>query len=203
MHETMAAFVLQEHLGPQSFTPPLGPPGDARTLDARNQPLRTRDGWISVTANTDAQAAAFLTVAGRADALADPRFATVADRIRNVGAWFDLRSTALLKRDTGEWLLALRAADVPAMPCHSLESLLEDPHLAAVDLLQPGVHPSEGVVRTIRPTVLRDGAAAAPGAPAWPLGWDTEAVLREAGLTRPEIGALVASGAAHLSGAAA
>lgn len=197
MHETMAAFVLQEHLGRQSFTPPLGPAGDSRTLDPGNQPLRTADGWISVTANTDAQVAAFLAAAGRADALADPRFATVADRVCNVGAWFALRNAALLAHGTAHWLQAFAAADVPAMPCHSLDSLLDDPHLHAVGLLSPGTHPTEGAVRRIRPTVLRDGVADAPGDPAAPQGWDTTAVLAEAGLTADEIGALIASGAAH------
>jgi crotonobetainyl-CoA:carnitine CoA-transferase CaiB-like acyl-CoA transferase len=197
MHETMAAFVLQEHLGRQSFTPPLGPPGDSRTLDPGNQPLQTADGWISVTANTDAQVAAFLTAAGRADVLGDPRFATVADRVRNVGAWFALRNSALLTHGTAHWLQAFAAADVPAMPCHSLGSLLDDPHLRAVGLLSPGVHPTEGMIRRIRPTVLRDGVADVPGDPAVPRGWDTAAVLAEAGLTADEISALFASGAAH------
>jgi len=203
MHETMAAFVLQEHLGRQSFTPPLGPAGDSRTLDPGNQPLPTADGWISVTANTDAQVAAFLTAAGRANVLADPRFASVADRVRNVREWFALRNTALLGRPTAHWLETFAAADVPAMPCHSLDSLLDDPHLDAVGLLTPGRHPTEGAVRRIRPTVLRDGVADAPGNPAPPTGWDTRAVLAEAGLTNDEITALAASGAAHLHGDAA
>lgn len=197
MHETMAAFVLQEHLGPQSFVPPLGPPGDARTLDAGNRPLRTADGWISVTANTDGQVAAFLRAVGRADALHDSRFRTVAGRVQHAGAWFALRNAALLGQSTASWLEALAAADVPAMPCHTLDTLLDDPHLAAVGLLASATHPTEGDIRTIRPTVLHDGTPAEPGAPAGPTGWDTTAVLAEAGLTAAEIEGLLAAGAAY------
>lgn len=196
MHETIAAFVLQEHMGPQSFEPPLGPAGDARTLDPGNAPIQTADGWISVTANTDAQVAAFLRAAGRADALTDPRFRSLADRMRNVEAWFALRNGALLDQTTAHWLQALAAADVPAMPCHSLETLLHDPHLKAVGLVAPDMHPTLGTVRAIRPTVLRDGVAAAPGPPAGPVGWDTAEVLAEAGMNRTEIAALLATGAA-------
>ena len=67
MHETMAAFVLQEHLGPATFDPPLGPPGDRRVLDPNARPIATQDGWIAITANTDAQAKVFLKAVGRAD----------------------------------------------------------------------------------------------------------------------------------------
>jgi crotonobetainyl-CoA:carnitine CoA-transferase CaiB-like acyl-CoA transferase len=197
MHETMAALVLQEHLGQQSFAPPLGPPGDLRTLDPGNAPLPTADGWISVTANTDAQVASYLRAVGRADKLDDPAIATVAGRAANVQAWYKFRAECLLGRTTAEWLVILRAADVPAMPCHTLATLLEDPHLTAVGLLGRDTHPTEGAIRTIRSTVLRDGALPAPGAPAQPIGWDTRAVLGELGIEAEAIEGLFASGAAH------
>jgi crotonobetainyl-CoA:carnitine CoA-transferase CaiB-like acyl-CoA transferase len=44
MFETMAAFVLQEHLAQQSFHPPVGPAGDQRLLTPHNRPLQTKDG---------------------------------------------------------------------------------------------------------------------------------------------------------------
>ena len=196
MHETMAAFVLQEHMGRQSFDPPLGPPGDSRTLHPGNAPIATSDGWISVTANTDNQVAAFLRAAGREEALADPRFASVTDRMANVEAWFALRNGALRGNTSAYWLRTLAAADVPAMPCHSLESLMTDPHLQAAALLGQHDHPTLGPVRTIRPTVLRDGQAGHCGTPAAPIGWDTVAVLSEAGFAAAEIAAMVATGAA-------
>lgn len=196
MHETMAAFVLAEHLGGQSFDPPLSPPGDARLLDPGNRPLPTSDGWISVAANTDAQASAFFRAAGRPDLVADPRFGSVAARLRNVRELFAMRAEALQGRTTAEWLAVLDAADVPAMPCHTLDTLLDDPHLRDTGLFVPQQHPTEGAIRSLRPTVLHDGAASAPGRPAVPIGYDTEAVLAEAGLPAADIAALLASGAA-------
>jgi crotonobetainyl-CoA:carnitine CoA-transferase CaiB-like acyl-CoA transferase len=86
---------------------------------------------------------------------------------------------------------------VPAMPCHTLETLVDDPHLTAVGLVGRDSHPTEGDIRTIRPTILRDGATADPGDPAQPIGWDTRAVLGELGLAPAAIDALFASGATH------
>jgi len=192
MHETMAAFVLQEHLGRRTFDPPLGPPGDQRLLEPGNRPLPTADGWISLTSNTDAQTHALLRIVGRPELIEDPRFRSVADRVRNSADWFAFRETALLGKTTAEWLEAFAAADVPAMPAHSLETLIDDPHLAAVGLLQPEVHPSEGKVHVIRDTVLVDGAPPPLRPPAQRMGQDSEAVLREAGLDDVEIAAALA-----------
>jgi crotonobetainyl-CoA:carnitine CoA-transferase CaiB-like acyl-CoA transferase len=202
MQETMAAFVLKEHLGPASFSPPLGPPGDARILEPNNQLIETADGWMTVTANTDAQVRGFLAAIGRPALIEDSRFCSVSARFRNVAEWMALRRTALKDRPTAYWVAAFAEADVPAAPCHTLEALIEDPHLLAVDLLRDERHDLEGPIRTIRPTILEDGVPANPGAPARPIGADTRAVLGEAGYSEAEIDALIASGAARASSAA-
>ncbi len=196
MHETMAAFVLTEHLGPASFDPPQGPSGDSRVLDPNNQPLRTADGWMTVTANTDAQVAGFLRGIGRGELLDDPRFRSVADRFRNAPAWFALRREALRDRPTAAWLTIFQDADVPAAICHTLETLTEDPQLQAVGLLRTEIHPTEGRIHSIRSTVLTDGRPAEPGPPARAQGADTRTILAEAGFAAAEIDGLVATGAA-------
>ena len=197
MHETMAAFVLAEHLGGSSFNPSLSPAGDARQLDRNNGPVQTSDGWLSLTANTNAQAAAFLRAADRADLIDDPRFRTVASRLQHVGEWYALRAAILRTRTTADWLRVLDAADVPAMPCHTLDTLLDDPHLQAVGLVEPAIHPTEGAVWQLRPTVAFDDITAAAGPPAPPVGYDTREVLAQSGLAAGEIAALLATGAAY------
>jgi crotonobetainyl-CoA:carnitine CoA-transferase CaiB-like acyl-CoA transferase len=196
MFETMAAFVLQEHLGPMSFDPPLGKAGDSRVLDPENRPLQTADGWICVTSNTDTQAHAFLRAVGRAELIDDPRFRSVSTRFKHAREWFGFRADVLKQQTTAYWLDVLGAADVPAMLCHTLETLPGDEHLAAVGLLRTEQHPQDGAVTTIRPSLLIDGEPASPGPLAEHLGWSTRAVLTEAGLAEADIAALLASGAA-------
>jgi crotonobetainyl-CoA:carnitine CoA-transferase CaiB-like acyl-CoA transferase len=196
MHETMAAFVLQEHLGPATFEPPLGPPGDRRVLDPNARPIATQDGWIAITANTDAQAKVFLKAVGRADLIDDPRFSSVAARVKNSSDWYRLREDSIASGTTAHWLKVFAELDIPAMPCHALASIADDPHLTAVKLVEPAVHPTEGPVKNIRPTLLFDGEAPRSGSPAQPLGADTRKVLAEVGYSDAEIDALIASGAA-------
>jgi crotonobetainyl-CoA:carnitine CoA-transferase CaiB-like acyl-CoA transferase len=194
MHETMAAFVLKEHLGAATFKPPLGPPGDMRVLDKFNRPAATQDGWITITANSDAQATALLRTIRREDLIGDPRFATVADRYRNASAWFSLRA-ALKDKPSAYWLDALKEVDVPAMPCHTLETLPDDPHLTAVGLTRALEHPVEGPVTAIRPSVIIDDEQQPPGELAMPLGWDTVEIVSELGVAPDRIKELIASGA--------
>lgn len=145
MFETMAAFVLQEHLAQATFDPPVGPVGDRRLLNPNNHPLKTADGWISVTINTDPQVKAFLKAVGRDQLLDDERFATVSARALNVDAWFEVRGAALSDKTTAQWLQIFQDADIAAMPCHTTETLVADPHIQAVGLLSQEFTPRKAV----------------------------------------------------------
>jgi crotonobetainyl-CoA:carnitine CoA-transferase CaiB-like acyl-CoA transferase len=197
MFETMAAFVLQEHLAQHSFDPHVGPPGDRRLLSPHNMPVKTADGYVAVTVNTDAQVRAFLEVTGRAGLADDPRFATIAARADNVGEWFELRGAPLTDRTTAEWLEFFRRADLAAMPCHTLETLPSDPHLTAVGLLGYEDHPTEGRTVVIRSAIRVDDGHVPPRSPAAPCGWDTREVLADAGFDASEIETLLSEGSAH------
>jgi crotonobetainyl-CoA:carnitine CoA-transferase CaiB-like acyl-CoA transferase len=186
MFETMAAFILQEHLAQQSFDPPVGPAGDRRLLTANNRPVQTADGWISFTVNTDKQVRAFLEATGRAQLVEDSRFATVGARAKNNDAWFAVRAEPLMQRATAEWLDLFQQADIAAQPCHTLDGLVRDPHLAAVGLLGSDDHPVEGRTVAIRPTIRFDANYPAAGSFAQPIGWATQDILEELGIDPPQ-----------------
>jgi crotonobetainyl-CoA:carnitine CoA-transferase CaiB-like acyl-CoA transferase len=198
MFETMASFVLQEHLAQQSFVPPVGPPGDLRLLSPHNQPVKTKDGYISFTINTDPQVHAFLHVTGKQSLLSDARFSTVASRAKYVSEWFEVRGAPLENKTTDEWLALFREADLPAMPCHTLQTLVEDPHLKAVDLLGIEEHPTEGKTAVIRSTIQVDGQYPSARSSAVPRGWDTKDLLNELGFTPAEQDSLFTQKAAHI-----
>lgn len=200
MFENMAAFVLQEHLGAMSFRPALGPPGDQRVLSPEARPLRTADGYIAVSANTDAQAHAFFEAIGRPELKTDPRFATVAARTANTKDYFALRATALTGRSTAEWLEIFARLDVPAMPYNTIESLLTDPHLRATGMVREEEHPTEGATYAIGMPNILSGGMAPPPPPAQRLGADSRAVLAEAGLASDEIEELARMGALKEAG---
>jgi crotonobetainyl-CoA:carnitine CoA-transferase CaiB-like acyl-CoA transferase len=195
MFETMASFVLQEHLAQQSFVPPVGPAGDQRLLNPHNRPVQTQDGWISFTINTDKQVQAFLEAVGRQALIDDPRFATVAARADNVRLWFEIRGAPLTTRTTREWLTIFRAADIAAMPCNDIEALQRDPHLQAVGLFGREDHPTEGNTVTLRSSIVVNNTHLPARGHSQPRGWESASVAADLGFSSSEIEALVANNA--------
>ncbi len=196
MFENMVTQVLTEHMYQASFEPPLGGYGDPRVLDPENRPIATRDGFVCISANTDAQAHALFRAIGRPELAEDPRFATVAARFANVQAYFAIRGEALAQKTSAQWLALFDQLDIPAAPYHRLESLRDDPHLQDVGLLRTVEHPSEGTLWNIEPANTLSGGSRTDWRGAPRLGEHTREVLHEAGLSGKEIEALLASGAA-------
>jgi crotonobetainyl-CoA:carnitine CoA-transferase CaiB-like acyl-CoA transferase len=197
MFENMASFVMSEHMGAATFDPPLGPPGDGRLVSPYYRPLPTRDGWITVAPNTDAQAFAFLDAIGRPELKTDPRFSSAAQRSANAAAYFEVRAAGLAQRTTAEWLEILPPLDVPCVPYNSLEALMEDPHLTDVGFFRAEDHPTEGRLRRTALPNRFSGGEREEEVPAPRLGADTRAVLAEAGYDDMTIGTLIAAGAAR------
>lgn len=194
MFETMAGFVLAEHIGGHAFDPPLGRASYARITTPYRRPYRTADGYIAVIVYTDRQWRGFLELIGRPELFDDPRFASFTARTEHVDYLYSFIERTLATRPSAEWLAALAARDIPATPVMSTDELFADPHLAAVDFFERQAHPSEGDLRLPRNPVHFDEAAPADSRPAPCLGEHSVAVLNEAGLAMGEIESLVKVG---------
>ena len=124
----------------------------------------------------------------------DPRFASVQARFANVGEYFKLRADMLQAKTTAEWVGIFDRHDVPAMPYHTLDSLLEDPHLAETGFFELRDLPTEGKIRNMRLPNKWSSGARRDWNPAPKLGQHSVEVLREAGYSAAEVERLVADG---------
>jgi crotonobetainyl-CoA:carnitine CoA-transferase CaiB-like acyl-CoA transferase len=192
MFENMAQFVLSEHLGERTFVPSRRESGDRRVLNPLGRPLPTKDGWICVSANTDAQAFAFFDAIGRPELRHDPRLCSVKARYANVDAYFTVRAQALRERTTAEWLQIFQQADIPAGPVHDFDSLLGDAHLKAIGFFRTVEHPPEGeMIELANPNKFSAGLRS-PSRAAPLLGGDSVAILSELGYSDAEIDEMIA-----------
>ena len=198
MLENMASFVSSEHLGAATFDPPVGPTGDGRLLSPNYRPLPTKDGYVTVRPNTNAQAFAFFDALGRPELKTDPRFNSAAARTKNAAAYFEVQKDGLPHKTTDEWVKLFDEVDVPAARYNSIDDLLTDPHLEDVGFFKTEEHPSEGRLRRTKLANTFSGGARQDESHAPRTGEHTRAILAEAGYTDAEIDALLASGgAAH------
>jgi crotonobetainyl-CoA:carnitine CoA-transferase CaiB-like acyl-CoA transferase len=188
MFETMVQFVLSEHMQGATFDPPTSAPGYARTLSRSRKPYATQDGFLAVLPYNDGQWRRFFEAVGKGRLFAeDPRFADIAARTANIDALYDMIADELRTRPTAEWLKLLDEADVAHMVPHTLETLLEDAHLADCDFFQFRDHPSEGRIRTMREPSTWSETPPPDDRFAPRLGQHTAEILAAAGYSPAEI----------------
>jgi len=151
MFETMTQFVLADHMGGAAFVPPLGEMSYRRLMSRTRGPYPTKDGYLSLVVYTDKHWRAFTELVGCPDLMdTDPRFQSQESRTRHAEDAGHFLTGHLLERTNQEWLEILHRIDIPACPVNSLDDLLIDPHLTAVDFFQTVEHPTEGKLRTCR-----------------------------------------------------
>ena len=170
--------------------------GDApRQLNAPAGVYQTRDGWMAITLNKEAQFAALCRAIGRDDLTADPRFGSFVSRFDNRVDLIPEIQKAVLGRGTDDWLAIFARHDVISDRINSPRDWLADPHVLATDAYRdieiPGLGP---VPIPAVPGVVPPAAGEARGE--WPLiGAHGPEILGEHGYSAAEIETLVQSGA--------
>lgn len=195
MLESFVPLVLGDHLYSGTFpADPAGPKaGYPRLASPLRRPYPTTDGYLCCMVYSDANWRGFLKLIGRPDMFDnDPRLRDLRSRTANINALYQIVADELAKRSTAYWVEALTAIDIPCLPMHTLDSVLDDPHLQEIGFFSQIDHPATGPV--INTAVPSEWSATAPAfrrlAPM--LGEHSREVLGEIGLTPAEIDALIA-----------
>jgi formyl-CoA transferase len=194
LHE--AVFNVMESLLPEysAFGAVREAAGSALPGIAPSNAYRCNDGYVLIAGNGDSIFKRLMAVIGRDDLAQDPALADNAGRVVRVAEIDAAISVWTATRPITEVLDLLGGARVPAGKVYTAKDIAEDPHYRARDMILaqttrdgydlevPGVVPkllgTPGSVRT-----------SAPG-----LGDDTDGVLRELGLSEPDIAALRTKG---------
>ncbi|MFZ5558303.1 MAG: CaiB/BaiF CoA transferase family protein [Pseudomonadota bacterium] len=171
------------------------PTGSAHLLTAPYQAFPTRDGWINVGGANQSNWERIARLVGGEELLADPRFRTNAERMRNREALAELLGGLFRKRSTREWVEALDAAGVPAGPVNTIADMVKDPQTRARDMVVELEHPRAGRTRAIGLPIKFSATPGKVARPAPLYGQHTREVLREHGFADGEIDALHRDGA--------
>lgn len=203
MFETLVQTILGDHLNGEAFVPAISPTGYSRLLNPHRRPYRTLDGHMAVTPYSDKQFRAFYQAIGKAEEFdADERISTHAARARHYDIAYARLAEILKTRSTAEWTALCEANEIPCQKVHSLEDVLEDPHLHEVGFFQEIQHPTEGTIRHMRPAARWSSAEIGLRRMPPRTGENSLEILREAGFTETEIKHLLQTGATAAPSAA-
>ena len=195
MFECMVNFTLVEHAYGAMFNPPMTTPGYVRLLTPHRKPYRTLDGHICVVPYSTQHWQHFFEETGCPALMDEERFATMAERTRNIDALYSELARCLTQRTTQDWLSACERLDIPAAPMNRLEALQSDPHLVSTAFFQTHDDPGLGRFVLPRAPLIFDRKHPQTGC-APRMGEHTVEVLQEAGMHPDTIDQLLAQGAA-------
>jgi formyl-CoA transferase len=185
-----AVFNCMESLLPEysAFGAVRGPAGSAMPgIAPTNAYLCADGGYALVAGNGDSIFKRLMGVIGRADLGDDPALARNDGRVKRVAEIDAAIGEWTAARSVGEVLAALDAAGVPAGRIYTVADIAADPHYRERGMLAQ-VAMDDGTALAVPGVVPK--LSATPGgqrrnAPA--LGQDTDAVLRELGLTDDQV----------------
>ncbi len=196
MFETMIPYVLGDHLYGHTFVPEKAGFGYPRLMTRHRRPYKTRNGYVCCLIYTDRHWTLFLDAVGKGELMkTDPRFRDIRARTQAIDELYQLVSDELEQRTTEEWRQLLPENEIPIFPMHTVETLLDDEHLASTGFFQETEHPVVGKIRETAVPSEWSGTPPERRLPVPVLGEHTVEVLRESGFSADEIESLLAGGA--------
>jgi crotonobetainyl-CoA:carnitine CoA-transferase CaiB-like acyl-CoA transferase len=169
-----------------------GPTGSAHILSAPYQAFRVADGWVTIGGANQGNWERLVRVLQAPELLADPRFASNAERMQNLDALTEVLSRKLGSRKKKDLLAALDAAGVPCGPINSIAEVAADPQALAREMVVELEHPRAGRTRALGLPVKLSATPGRVSRPAPTFGQHTREVLGEFGFGPAEIDALYA-----------
>ena len=152
------------------------------------------DGDVILVVGNDGQFGKLCEVLGKAEWIADERFATNAQRVRHIGELAPLLRASFATWQREQLIAALDAAGVPCGAINSVAEVFEDPQVKARGMLQHVPHPSGVDVAQVA-SPMRFAEAPLQTLPAPPLlGQHGDEILAELGYDGSAIAALRAAG---------
>ena len=153
--------------------------GQAHRGSSPYQCFQTADGYITIGASQQRFFAQLCDLVGASELVADPRFASIPERVRHNTELVGLLGNKLRMQRSAHWLEALEKLGIPAGPVKHYDEVYTDPQILARDMVVETHHPVTGPFRTMGVTVKLSDTPGAVRRAAPRLGEHTDEVLNQ------------------------
>ena len=150
------------------------------------------DRWLFlVMIESDRYWGNFCKAISREDLEHDERFNGAVVRYQNCTELFEIIETTFCERELDEWRTILDKHGLIWAPVNRIDEAVLDPQAIAGGYFQTVDHPTAGSFEAVSPPLRLSGYEMLGNKPAPALGADSEAILREAGLSPDEVKAIL------------
>ncbi len=168
--------------------------GSRSTNSAPRNVYRTSDSqWVCLSASTQNMTERLFRAIGRPELIADPRFASNTNRLKNVTELDEILSAFIAERTQQNCLEFFAHAGVTVGPLYDMANIETDPHFRARQIVVELPDTSLGTVpvHNISPRLMDTPGLFRRAAPE--LGEHTREILQEAGYSEAEVEELIAA----------
>ena len=137
----------------------------------------TADGQVALAIGSDGQFRRMCEVAGRPDLWEDERFQTNAGRVKDRALLIAKLQELFRTRTTNQWIELLINANIPIGPINDIPTILNNPQVAAREMVQEVEHPTAGPIKVLGPVAKLSRTPAKVRSAPPTLGNQTEALL--------------------------
>ncbi len=153
MLESYTSFLMVEHLYGAAFEPINGHVGMTPALSPERAALKTKDGFIAAMPSGRDGVAKFMALGGIPDFYNSEVFVTAPSSKAKVALYNQAMRDAAAQHTTEEWMELGQQHRIPIMRANTMDTVLDDPHLKAVNFFQVLPHESEGQWRAMKPPI--------------------------------------------------